>query len=127
MEEIVRHSSTLLGILNHRLATQRTTAGRTGWQSWQPVVSGSLPETCTQRLFAACTMHLGKLPRWTGWQPVVPSSSRSRAPHVGACAGIDLDCFAFFDEKRDVDGFSGLQLRRLGDVAGRVTPNAFRR
>ena len=28
-----------------------------------PVVSGSLPETCKQKLFADCAMHLGKLPR----------------------------------------------------------------
>ena len=52
----------------------------------QPVVSGSLPETCTQRLFAACTMHLGKLPRWTGWQPVVPQQlAITRAPCRRLC------------------------------------------
>src|SRR5439155_8935579 len=36
-----------------------------------------------------------------------------RAAHVGAGAGIDLDRFAFFDEERDVNGFTGLKFRRL--------------
>src|SRR6476660_3481554 len=51
--------------------------------------------------------------------------TKSRPSHVGASACIDLDRFAFLDEKRNVDCFSGLQLCWLGDVAGRVAADAF--
>ena len=50
---------------------------------------------------------------------------RSRAAHVGTGAGIDLDGFAFFDEERDVNGFTGLEFRRLGHVAGGIAADAF--
>ncbi len=50
----------------------------------------------------------------------------SRAPHVGAGAGVDLDRFAFLDEKRDVNGLAGLELCRLGDVTGSIAAQTFR-
>ncbi len=50
----------------------------------------------------------GKLPETTGWKPVLPRNCRSRAPQVGAGARVDLDRFAFLDEKRNVDCLSGL-------------------
>src|SRR5260370_29324973 len=50
-----------------------------------------------------------------------------RAAHIGAGAGIDLDGFAFFDEERDVNGFTGLEFRRLGYVAGGIATDAFGR
>src|SRR5205823_9734944 len=50
-----------------------------------------------------------------------------RAAHVGAGAGIDLDGFAFFDEERDVNGFTGLELCRLGHVAGGIAAHALGR
>src|SRR6202049_4137200 len=34
----------------------------------QPVVAGS----SLKRVVASGVMHLGRLPRWTGWQPVLP-------------------------------------------------------
>src|SRR5262249_18189646 len=54
----------------------------------------------------------------------VNSVSRLRAAHVGTGAGVDLDGFAFLDEKRDVDGLAGFELCRLGDVAGGIAANA---
>jgi hypothetical protein len=50
----------------------------------------------------------------------------SRATHVGACAGVDLDRLAFLDKKRHVDGLAGFQLRRLGDVTGSIASQTFR-
>ena len=47
------------------------------------------------------------------------------AAHVGTGAGIDLDGFAFFDEERDVNGFTGLEFRRLCHVAGGIAADAF--
>src|SRR5437868_6205651 len=47
-----------------------------------------------------------------------------RAAHVGAGAGIDLDGFAFFDEERDVNGFTGFEFCRLGHVAGGIAAHA---
>ena len=74
--------------------------------------------------------------RWSGgdlgyWsvvlnQPITPSLQlRSRAAHVRAGAGVDLDRFAFLDEKRHVNGLTGFELCRLGDVAGSIATNAF--
>jgi len=51
----------------------------------------------------------------------------SRSSHVRAGARVDLDRFAFLDEKRDVDGLAGLQLCRLGYVAGGIAAHALRR
>src|SRR5207244_12166277 len=51
----------------------------------------------------------------------------SRPPHVSAGASVDLDCLTFLDEKRNVDCLPGLQLCWLGDVAGGVAAEAFRR
>ena len=53
------------------------------------------------------------------------ASPRSCASHVRAGARVDLDRFAFLDEKRDVDRLSGLQLCRFGDVAGGIASYAF--
>ena len=50
----------------------------------------------------------------------------SRSAHVGAGAGIDLDRFAFLDEKRHVNGLAGLELCRLGDVTGSIAAQTFR-
>jgi hypothetical protein len=50
----------------------------------------------------------------------------SRATHIGAGAGVDLDRFAFLDEKRHVNGLAGFELCRLGDVTGSVAANSFR-
>ena len=47
------------------------------------------------------------------------------AAHVGPGASIDLDGFAFFDEERDVNGFAGLEFRRLCHVAGGIAADAF--
>ena len=74
--------------------------------------------------------------RWSGgdlgyWsvvlnQPITPSLQlRSRPAHVRAGAGVDLDRFAFLDEKRHVNGLTGFELCRLGDVAGSIATNAF--
>ena len=49
-----------------------------------------------------------------------------RAAHVGAGAGVDFDRFAFLDEKRHVNGLSGFELCRLGDVTGSVAAQTFR-
>src|SRR2546421_11387841 len=46
------------------------------------------------------------------------------AAHVSAGAGVDLDRLAFFDEKRNVDRFAGLEFSRLGYVAGGGAPNS---
>ena len=48
-----------------------------------------------------------------------------RAAHVGTGASIDLDGFAFFDEERHVNGFTGLEFRRLCHVAGGIAADAF--
>jgi len=57
--------------------------------------------------------------------PTINSTPRSRAAHVGAGARVDLDRFAFLDEKRHVNGLTGFELCRLGDVAGSIAANAF--
>jgi len=49
-----------------------------------------------------------------------------RASHVRAGAGVDLDRFAFLDEKRHVNGLAGFELCRLGDVTGSVATQTFR-
>jgi hypothetical protein len=49
-----------------------------------------------------------------------------RASHVRAGAGVDLDQFAFLDEKRDVDGLAGFELCRLGDITGGISAQTFR-
>src|SRR5215471_11200290 len=48
----------------------------------------------------------------------------SCAAHVDAGASVDLDGFAFFDEKRNVNGFACFELCRLGDVTGGIAANA---
>jgi hypothetical protein len=58
--------------------------------------------------------------------PTMGSTLRLRASHVGASAGVDLDCFAFLDEERHVNGHTGFQLCRLRDVTGSIAANAFR-
>jgi len=37
-----------------------------------PVVAGSLLATFSETCSQEGTLHLGKLPGWTGWQPVLP-------------------------------------------------------
>ena len=58
--------------------------------------------------------------------PTVNRDAALRAAHVVAGAGIDLDQLAFLDEKRDVDGLAGFELRRLGHVPGGVAAQTFR-
>ena len=53
-------------------------------------------------------------------------TKRSRAAHVGPGTRVDLDCLAFFDEKRNVDGHAGLKRRRLGNVARRIAAQSLR-
>jgi hypothetical protein len=56
-----------------------------------------------------------------------PTSTRQLCPpHVCASASVDLDRFAFLDEKRDIDGLAGFKLCGLGDVAGGIATNSFR-
>src|SRR3954447_15198392 len=50
----------------------------------------------------------------------------SRAAHVGACTGVDLDRLAFLDKKRHVNGLAGFQLCRLRDVTRSIAPQTFR-
>src|SRR5437879_661912 len=50
-----------------------------------------------------------------------------RASHVRTGAGVDLDRFAFLNEKRHVNGLAGFELCRLGDVTGGVAAQAFGR
>jgi hypothetical protein len=50
---------------------------------------------------------------------------RSRASHVSAGASVDLDGFAFLDEKRHVDGLASFELCRLGDITGSITAKTF--
>src|SRR5260370_5896307 len=52
---------------------------------------------------------------------------RLSAAHVGASASVDLDGFAFFDEKRNVDGFAGFEFCGLGHVAGGISADALSR
>ena len=40
--------------------------------------------------------------------PCAPKNAKLGATHVGASARVDLDGFAFLDEKRDADCFAGL-------------------
>ena len=84
---------------------------------------------------AACRMHAaqsvsaavsGKLPKRQASGLCSPELSALRAAHVGAGAGVDLDRFAFLDEKRHVNGLAGLELCRLGDVTGSVAAQTFR-
>src|SRR5882724_4663104 len=53
-------------------------------------------------------------------------SDPSRASHVRAGAGVDLDQFTFLDEKRHVDRLAGFELRRLGDITGGIAAQTFR-
>src|SRR5262245_60656529 len=58
-------------------------------------------------------------------RPTVNRDAALRASHVDAGAGIDLDRFAFLDEKRHVNGLAGFELCRLGNVTGSIAANAF--
>jgi hypothetical protein len=58
--------------------------------------------------------------------PTVNRDAALRASHVRARAGVDLDQFAFLDEKRHVDGLAGFELCRLGDITGRISTQTFR-
>ncbi len=58
--------------------------------------------------------------------PTVNRDAALRASHVGAGAGVDLDQFAFLDEKRHVDGLAGFELCRLGDITGGISAQTFR-
>ena len=58
--------------------------------------------------------------------PTVNRDAALRASHVGARAGVDLDHFAFLDEKRHVNGLAGFELCRLGDVTGSIAAQTFR-
>ena len=66
----------------------------------------------------------GKVARATGLR--ITPHYLSRAPHVGAGAGVDFDRFAFLDKKRDVNGFPGFELCRFGDVAGGIAAKSLR-
>jgi len=112
--------------LDLALATLRTTF-RSRWDLRPPrlfvdlrFVAAKLPQI-TQ---IATTLEKRNLqfPGSTGCQPVVSGNCRSRSPHIGACARVDLDRFAFLNEKRNVDCLSGLQLCRFGDVARGIAP-----
>ena len=80
----------------------------------------------TRRL-AAELRHLGKLPRWTGWQPVFPRTPRLCPSQIRAGTSIDLDRFAFLDEERNVDFLSSFERGGLGDIARSIAAQAFRR
>src|SRR6266478_3041341 len=80
----------------------------------------------TRRL-AAELRHLGKLPRWTGWQPVFPRTPRLCPSQIRAGASIDLDRFAFLDEERNVDFLSSFERGGLRNIARSIAAQAFRR
>jgi hypothetical protein len=58
--------------------------------------------------------------------PTVNRDAALRAAHIRTGAGVDLDQFAFLDEKRHIDGLAGLELCRFGNVTGSIAANAFR-
>jgi hypothetical protein len=58
--------------------------------------------------------------------PTGKKDAALRASHVRARAGVDLDQFAFLDEKRHVDGLTGFELCRLGDITGGISAQTFR-
>jgi len=58
--------------------------------------------------------------------PTVNRDAALRASHVRARAGVDLDQFAFLDEKRHINSLAGFELCRLGDVTGGISAETFR-
>jgi len=50
----------------------------------------------------------------------------SRPAHIRAGAGVDLDRFAFFDEERNVDRFSGFEHGWFCHVARSIATHPFR-
>ncbi len=77
---------------------------------------------------ARMNCRAGASPASLGNRSGCPTTRRdpSRAAHVRAGAGVDLDQFAFLDEKRHVDGLAGFELRRLGDITGGIAAQTFR-
>jgi hypothetical protein len=57
--------------------------------------------------------------------PTVKRDAALRAAHIRARTGVDLDRFAFLDEKRNVDGFAGFELCRFGYITGGIAAKAF--
>ncbi len=87
----------------------------------------SKTEQATTRISRKFVGHV-RCPTKVGHQngcPTMNNTPRSRASHVGARPGVDLDRFAFLDEKRHVDGLAGFELCRLGDVAGGISAQTF--
>jgi len=83
---------------------------------------------CTAEALARRSLGKGGSPVSLGNRSGCPTTRRdpSRAAHVRAGAGVDLDQFAFLDEKRHVDGLAGFELRRLGDITGGIAAQTFR-
>src|SRR6267142_5528751 len=86
-----------------------------------PVVSGSLPETCKQVCLRIARSISASCRDEQAISLCSPEPSALRAAHVCAGAGVDLDQFAFLDEKRHVNGLAGFELCRLGDVTGGIS------
>ena len=91
-----------------------------------PVVSGSLPETCKQSCLRIARSISASCRDEQAGSLCSPEPNALRPSHVCARAGVDLDRFAFLDEKRHVNGLAGFELCRLGNVTGSIATNAFR-
>ncbi len=106
------------------------------------MVVGSLPTTCSGRRSAdvadACP-HLGKLPRFTGWQPVLPRGSQSRrldhCAHSSKAAGSPRRWARISPAKCSEPvariGFGFARARSIASLTDRVTeivghPESFR-
>src|ERR1700748_1527698 len=85
-------------------------------------------ESKTEPAIAHISLKFAGSVRLPTWQPerLLYQHGILRASHVGAGASIDLDQFAFLDEKRHVNSLAGFELCRLGDVTGRIAAKSFR-
>ena len=91
-----------------------------------PVDSGSLLETRKQSCLRIARSISASCRDEKAASLCSPEPNALRPSHVCARAGVDLDRFAFLDEKRHVNGLAGFELCRLGHVTGSIATNAFR-
>ncbi len=91
-----------------------------------PVHLGSLPRCFAQSAKIFVYMFPASCRKRQASGLCFPEMGVLRAAHVRACAGVDFDRFAFLYEKRHVNGLTGFQLCRLGDVTRSIATQTFR-
>jgi hypothetical protein len=90
-----------------------------------PVVSGDLPENMQTKVIQIARSISASCRDEQAGSLCSPEANALCAAHVCAGTRVDLDRFAFLNEKRHVDRLASFEFCRLGDVTGGIAAKAF--